>query len=117
MVKEKKYPEALAYLEQALDRAQGYKVKVNRVCDMEGLCLAFRPLEAVYGNQDLAPLVQLNLSLVKAKLAERKSRGRPVSPPRRRTPRCAPTFTSFLFDYNLRPLRKSIAILPHQNVA
>ena len=71
-VKEHKFSEALAYLSQALDRAQGYKIKVNRVCDMQGLCLAFRPLEAVYGNQDLAPLVQLNLSLVKAKLAEAK---------------------------------------------
>jgi len=71
-VKENKFPEALAYLSQALDRARGYKIKVNRVCDMQGLCLAFRPLEAVYGNQDLAPLVQLNLSLVKAKLAEEK---------------------------------------------
>jgi hypothetical protein len=37
---------------------------------MQGLCLAFRPLEAVYGDQDLAPLVQLNLNLVKAKVAE-----------------------------------------------
>ena len=71
-VKENKYPEALSYLSQALDRAQGYKLKVNRVCDMQGLCLAFRPLDAVYGNQDLAPLVQLNLSLVRAKLAEEK---------------------------------------------
>jgi len=51
---------------------RGYKLQVNRVCDMQGLCLAFRPLEAVYGNQDLAPLVQLNLSLVKAKLADEK---------------------------------------------
>ena len=71
-VKENKFPEALAFLMQALPRAQGYKLKVNRVCDMEGLCLAFRPLEAVYGDQDLAPLVQLNLSLVKAKLAGEK---------------------------------------------
>jgi tetratricopeptide (TPR) repeat protein len=71
-VKENKFPEALAYLSQALPRAQGYKLKVNRVCDMQGLCLAFRPLEAVYGNQDLAPLVQLNLSLVKGKLAAEK---------------------------------------------
>jgi tetratricopeptide (TPR) repeat protein len=71
-VKENRFPEALAFLEQALPRAQGYKLKVNRVCDMQGLCLAFRPLEAVYGDQDLAPLVQLNLSLVKAKLAEGK---------------------------------------------
>ena len=71
-VKENKFQEALAFLSQALPRAQGYKLQVNRVCDMQGLCLAFRPLEAVYGNQDLAPLVQLNLSLVKAKLAEEK---------------------------------------------
>jgi tetratricopeptide (TPR) repeat protein len=71
-VKEHKYPEALSYLSQALDRAQGYKIQVNRVCDVEGICLAFRPLEAVYGNQDLAPLVQLNLSLVKAKIAAEK---------------------------------------------
>jgi len=70
--KENKFPEALAFLSQALPRAQGYKLKVNRVCDMQGLCLAFRPLEAVYGNQNLAPLVQLNLSLVKAKLANEK---------------------------------------------
>ena len=71
-VRENKFQEALALLSQALPRAQGYKLQVNRVCDMQGLCLAFRPLEAVYGNQDLAPLVQLNLSLVKAKLADEK---------------------------------------------
>jgi tetratricopeptide (TPR) repeat protein len=71
-VKEHKLPEALAYLQQALPRARNYKLKVNRVCDMEGLCLAFRPLEAVYGNQDLAPLIQLNISLVKARLAAEK---------------------------------------------
>ena len=71
-VKENKLSEALAYLSQALERAQGYKIQVNRVCYVEGICLAFRPLEAVYGNQDLAPLVQLNLSLVKAKVAAAK---------------------------------------------
>jgi Tfp pilus assembly protein PilF len=71
-VKEKKYQEALAFLTQALARAKGYKLKVNRVCDMQGVCLAYRPLEAVYGDQDLAPLVELNLRLVKAKLGEGK---------------------------------------------
>ena len=71
-VKENRFPEALAFLSQALPRARTYKLKVNRVCDMQGLCLAFRPLEAVYGDQDLAPLVQLNLSLVRAKVAEEK---------------------------------------------
>jgi hypothetical protein len=71
-VKENQFSEALALLSQALPRARTYKLKVNRVCDMQGLCLAFRPLEAVYGDQDLAPLVQLNLSLVRGKLAEEK---------------------------------------------
>ena len=71
-VKENQFPEALALLSQALPRAQGYKLKVNRVCDMQGLCLAFRPLESVYGDQDLAPLVALNLNLVKAKVAAEK---------------------------------------------
>jgi tetratricopeptide (TPR) repeat protein len=71
-VKENKFPEALALLSQALPRARGYKMKVNRVCDIQGICLAFRPLEAVYGDQDLGALVQLNIGLVKARLAEEK---------------------------------------------
>ncbi len=72
LVKEKKYREALPYLEQALPKAKGYKVKVNRVCDVDGLCLAFRPLEEVYGNQDLEPLVRLNIAMVKARLATKE---------------------------------------------
>ncbi len=72
MVKEKRYQEAMYYLEQALPRARGYRVKVNGVCDVEGLCLAFRPAMEVYGNRELAPLVQLNLEMVKARLATRQ---------------------------------------------
>ncbi len=66
-VKQKKYGEALKLLDQALPRAQGYKVKVNKVCDVEGVCLAFRPLALEYGNQDLEPLIRLNIQMVKAK--------------------------------------------------
>ena len=72
MVKEKKYQEALHCLEQALPRARGYRVRVNRVCAVDGLCLAFRPLQEVYGDQDLEPLVKLNIDLVKARLATRQ---------------------------------------------
>ncbi len=68
-VKKKNYRQALDFLTQAQARAQGYKVKVNRVCDVGGSCLAFRPLAEEYGNQDLEPLIQLNLDLVKAALA------------------------------------------------
>ena len=71
MVKEKKYREALTYLEQALPRAKGYKVMINRVCDVQGICLAFRPLQEVYGNQELESLVRLNIAMVKARLATR----------------------------------------------
>lgn len=71
-VKEKKYEEALKDLEQALPRARGYKVRINRVCDVEGICLAFRPMQEVYGEQDLAPLVELNINMVKARLATRQ---------------------------------------------
>jgi len=68
-VKEHRYQEALAYLEQALPKAKGYKVMINRVCDADGICLAFRPLQEVYGNQELEPLVQMNIAMVKARLA------------------------------------------------
>jgi tetratricopeptide (TPR) repeat protein len=69
MVKQGKYQEALTYLEQALPKAKGYKVKVNRVCEVDGVCLAFRPLQEVYGNQELAPLVKLNIQMIQGKLA------------------------------------------------
>ncbi|MBM4294220.1 MAG: tetratricopeptide repeat protein [Deltaproteobacteria bacterium] len=67
-VKQKKYDEALKNLSQALPRAEGYKVKVNKVCDVEGVCMAFRPLALEYGDQDLEPLVRLNIDMVKAKM-------------------------------------------------
>jgi Tfp pilus assembly protein PilF len=69
MVRKKNYPQALAYLERARALARGYKVKVNRVCEVGGSCLAFRPLAAAYGDQDLKPLIQLNIDLVKAAMA------------------------------------------------
>jgi tetratricopeptide (TPR) repeat protein len=68
-VREHKYPEALKYLEQALPRAKGYKIKVNQVCAAEGICLAFRPLQEVYGDTELAPLIRFNIDMVKARLA------------------------------------------------
>jgi tetratricopeptide (TPR) repeat protein len=68
MVNQKKYPAALSYLEQALPRAKGYKIRVNRVCDVQGICLAFRPLEEEYGNQELEPLIKLNMDMVKDRL-------------------------------------------------
>lgn len=69
MVKKEKYKEALAYLQQALTKAKDYKVMVNRVCAVNGICLAFRPLEEVYGNQELEPLIRLNLQMIQGQMS------------------------------------------------
>jgi hypothetical protein len=52
-----------------LVKAKGYQVKVNRVCEIDGVCLAFRPLQEEYGDQDLKPLVRLNMQMLRAKMA------------------------------------------------
>jgi tetratricopeptide (TPR) repeat protein len=70
-VKEHKYQDALKYLEQALPRAKGYTIKVNQVCAVDGICLAFRPLQEVYGDTELEPLIRFNIDMVKARLATR----------------------------------------------
>ena len=72
MVKKGKYKQALTLLQQALPRAKNYRVAVNRVCEVKGICLAFRPLMQVYGSQKLAPLVKLNIEMVQGKLAGTK---------------------------------------------
>lgn len=68
-VREQDYQRALNCLEQALPRAKGYEVLVNRVCDVDGICLAFRPAAVEYGNHDLEPLIGANIEMVKAKFA------------------------------------------------
>lgn len=67
--REKDFQQALNYLERALPKAKGYKVLVNRVCDLDGICLAFRPAAVEYGNHDLEPLIAINIEMVKAKFA------------------------------------------------
>ena len=71
MVKKGKYKEGLAYLQQALHKAKGFKVKINRVCEIDGVCLAFRPLQAEYGDLDLEPLVRLNIQMVRQKASKK----------------------------------------------
>ncbi len=65
MVKKKKFDKADTYLKQALPRAKGYMVQINRVCQVGGICLAFKPVVGSTGNQELAPLVMLNQDMVK----------------------------------------------------
>jgi len=65
MVKKKVFDKADTYLNQALPRAKGYMVQINRVCQVGGICLAFKPVVGGTGNQELAPLVLLNIDMVK----------------------------------------------------
>ena len=65
MVKKKKFDKADTYLNQSLPRAKGYMVQINRVCQVGGICLAFKPVVGSTGNQELAPLVMLNIDMVK----------------------------------------------------
>ncbi len=65
MVKAKKFDKADTYLNQALPRAKGYMVQVNRVCQVGGICVAFKPAAGGTGNQELEPLVKMNIDMVK----------------------------------------------------
>ncbi|MFZ2089177.1 MAG: tetratricopeptide repeat protein [Desulfobaccales bacterium] len=71
-VRENDYKQALTYLERALAKAKGYKVWVDRQCDVNKICLAFRPGAREYATHDLEPLIAANLDMVKAKAAEGK---------------------------------------------
>jgi tetratricopeptide (TPR) repeat protein len=65
MVSEKKFDKADTYLNQALPKAKGFMVQVNRVCSVGNICLAFRPVTSGTGNQDLEPLIKMNIEMVK----------------------------------------------------
>ena len=65
MVAEKKFDKADTYLNQALAKSKGYMVQVNRVCSVGNICMAFKPVAGGTGNQDLEPLIKMNIEMVK----------------------------------------------------
>jgi tetratricopeptide (TPR) repeat protein len=73
MVKINKLDKADTYLKQALPRAKGYMMLVNRVCGVQDICLALEPYKVGGGNQDLGQLVELNIKMVEAKMAAEKA--------------------------------------------
>jgi tetratricopeptide (TPR) repeat protein len=75
-VKLKRFDKADTYLNQALPKAKGYMVAVNRVCAVGGICLAFKPVAGGTGNQDLEPLVKMNLDMVKQMMSAEPLPGR-----------------------------------------
>lgn len=76
MVKKKKFDKADTYLNQALPRAKGFMVQINRVCQVGGICLAFKPVTGSTGNQELAPLIMLNQDMVKQYMSAEPLPGR-----------------------------------------
>jgi tetratricopeptide (TPR) repeat protein len=72
MVKLNKLDKADSYLKEALPKAKGYMMLVNRVCGVQDICLALEPYKVGAGNQDLGQLVELNIRMVEAKMAAQK---------------------------------------------
>ena len=64
MVKQGKYDQALVYLHKALPRAKGFKVAIDRVCNVDSVCAACRMSENQFGSDDLDGVVRSNILMV-----------------------------------------------------
>jgi tetratricopeptide (TPR) repeat protein len=69
-----RYEEALTLLTQALGRAQGYKVMVDRVCDLDSVCTAVRIGQDPMVGGDLEDLIKSNILMVKMAAASPRRR-------------------------------------------
>jgi predicted Zn-dependent protease len=65
MVGMKKFDKADTYLNEALPKAKGYMVQINRVCTVGNICMAFKPVAGGTGNQELEPMIKMNIEMVK----------------------------------------------------
>ena len=74
LVKQGKYDQALARLKQALPRAKGFKVALNRVCNVDGVCAARRPGEEQFGAEDLERVVKSNILMVEMARSSRPAK-------------------------------------------
>jgi tetratricopeptide (TPR) repeat protein len=73
--KQRQYDQALAYLRQALPRAKGYKVTLNRVCDVDGVCAAYRMSAGQFGSEDLEAVIKSNILMLE--MARSSGKGAP----------------------------------------
>jgi len=64
LVKQGKLDQALASLKRAVPRAAGFKVSLNRVCNVDGVCAARRLGEEQFGTEDLEGVVKSNILMV-----------------------------------------------------
>jgi Tfp pilus assembly protein PilF len=64
-----KFQESLDLLNQALPRAKGYKITLNRVCS-DGVCAAYRLTTDQFGQDDLQDLIKANILMVQMAASE-----------------------------------------------
>jgi tetratricopeptide (TPR) repeat protein len=64
LVKQGKYDQALAYLKRALPRAKGFKVRINRVCNVDGVCAAAHLGGEQFGSEDLEAVIKGNIVML-----------------------------------------------------
>ncbi len=69
--KQKKYDQALALLKRALPKAGGYKITLNRVCNVEGVCAAYRMGPDNSGQENLEDVIKANILMVNMAAAGR----------------------------------------------
>jgi tetratricopeptide (TPR) repeat protein len=68
------YEAALSLLNQALGRARGYLVLVDRVCDLESICTAVRVGRDNMVGGDLEDLIKSNILMVRMSAASPRRR-------------------------------------------
>ena len=49
---------------RALPRAKGYKITLNRVCNVDGVCAAYRQSTDRFGEDNLEDLIKSNILMV-----------------------------------------------------
>ena len=62
--KQGKFEQALAQLKRALPQAKGYKITLNRVCNVDGVCAAYRMSTDNFGQENLEDLIKSNILMV-----------------------------------------------------
>ncbi|MCX5888807.1 MAG: tetratricopeptide repeat protein [Deltaproteobacteria bacterium] len=70
--KQGKFAQALAQLNRALPQAKGYKITLNRVCNVDGVCAAFRQSTDRFGEDNLEDLIKSNILMVQMAAADRR---------------------------------------------
>ena len=71
--KQGKFEQALAQLNRALPQAKGYKITLNRICNVDGVCAAYRMSTDNFGQENLEDLIKSNILMVQMAAAGPRS--------------------------------------------